>query len=93
MRIIVAMLIAAVAVALSGCGASEVVRAGPGTYMVSEGGGVWTQDPTGLRMDVYKKANKFCDAKGKTMKPVHVKERPYSLAHHTAAVQLTFKCE
>lgn len=71
---------------------SDVVRAGPGTYMVSAGGGMYTQNPSGIREGVYRAANAKCDQMGQTMKPVDVEERPYELGRHTASVELTFRC-
>jgi hypothetical protein len=84
----------AAVLALAGCGGtSEVVRAGPGTYMISSGGGIYTQNPSGIRQKVYEQANKYCDAMGKSMVPVSTNERPYELGHHTASVELTFRCQ
>jgi len=78
---------------LVGCGGtSEVVRAGPDTYMISSGGGMYEQNPSGIRQEVYQRANAYCDAMGKTMTPENTNERPYALGRHTASVSLTFKC-
>ena len=82
------------AVVLTGCGStSEVVRAGPDTYMISSGGGLYEQNPSGIRQEVYSQANEHCDAMGKTMIPVDINERQYQLGKHTASVSLTFKCQ
>jgi hypothetical protein len=80
--------------ALASCGGtSEVVRAGPGTYMISSGGGMYTQNPSGIRQKVFERANAYCDAMGKSMVQVDVNERPYALGSHTASIELTFKCQ
>jgi hypothetical protein len=84
----------AVAVMLAGCGStSEVVRAGPDTYMISSGGGIYEQNPSSIRQEVYEQANDYCDEKDKTMTPVDTNERQYELGKHTASISLTFKCE
>lgn len=78
---------------LSGCGGmSKVVRAGADTYMVSSGGGMYEQNPSGIREEVYEAANAHCDGMRKKMEPVKVDERPYALGRHTASIALTFKC-
>lgn len=78
---------------VAGCGGtSNVVRAGHDTYMISSGGGIYTQNPSGIRQKVYERANAYCDDMGKSMEPVETKERPYELGHHTANVSLTFRC-
>lgn len=83
----------ATAILLAACGSmSKVVRAGADTYMVSSGGGMYEQNPSGIREEVYEAANTHCDAMGKKMEPVKVDERPYALGRHTASVALTFKC-
>lgn len=83
-----------IVVALAGCGStSEVVRAGPDTYMISSGGGMYEQNPSGIRQEVYEQANEYCDNMGKTMVPVDTNERQYQLGRHTASVSLTFKCQ
>jgi len=80
-------------VLLTGCGStSKVVRAGADTYMVSSGGGMYEQNPSGIREEVYEAANSHCDGMGKRMEPVKVDERPYALGRHTASIALTFKC-
>jgi hypothetical protein len=81
------------ALALSACGStSKVVRAGPDTYMISSGGGMYEQNPSGIRQTVYERANAYCGSMGKTMTPVATDEQPYALGRHTANVSLTFKC-
>ena len=51
---------------LSGCGGiSKVVRAGADTYMVSSGGGMYEQNPSGIREEVYEAANADCDGMGR----------------------------
>jgi hypothetical protein len=87
------IVVLAVLTLLSGCGGmSKVVRAGPDTYMVSSGGGMYEQNPSGIRQEVYEAANAHCDKMGKKMEPVNVDERPYALGRHTASISLTFKC-
>lgn len=86
--------ILAFAVLLAGCrSTSQVVRAGPDTYMISSGGGMYEQNPSRIRQEVYVQANEHCDAMGKTMTPVDSNERQYQLGRHTANVALTFKCQ
>jgi hypothetical protein len=89
------MIIAACAfLALVGCGSmSKVVRAGPDTFMVSAGGGMYEQNPSGIRQKVYEAANGYCDGMAKHMTPVQVNERPYELGGHTASIELTFRCQ
>lgn len=88
-----AMIFPAVAV-LAGCGStSEIVRAGPDTYMISSGGGIYEQNPSGIRQQVFEQANRHCDSMGKTMVPVDTNERQYQLGKHTASISITFKCQ
>jgi hypothetical protein len=84
----------AVVFALASCAStSDVVRAGPDTYMISSGGGMYQQNPSGIRQEVYSQANEYCDKMGKTMTPVDSNERQYQLGQHTASLSLTFKCQ
>jgi hypothetical protein len=69
-----------------------VVSAGANTYVVSAGGGIYEQDPSRIREQVYTSANTHCSKLGKTMEPVKVDERPYALGRNTANVALTFTC-
>jgi hypothetical protein len=88
-----ALVLLATVTLLSGCGGmSKVLRAGADTYMVSSGGGMYEQNPSGIREEVYEAANAHCDGMGKKMEPVKVDERPYALGRHTASIALTFKC-
>ena len=79
---------------LIACGSmSKVVSAGKDTYMVSAGGGMYEQNPSGIRQEVYEAANTHCAGMHKTMEPVTTDERPYVLGRNTASISLTFKCE
>jgi hypothetical protein len=69
----------------------HIVSAGPGTYIASSGGGIYTSDSGSVRESVYKAANEFCASKGLVMVPIEETERPYALARHTANITLTFK--
>ena len=81
-------------IALTGCASmSKVVRAGPDTFMVSAGGGMYEQNPSGIRQKVYEAANGYCDGMAKRMASVEVNERPYELGSHTASIELIFKCQ
>jgi hypothetical protein len=88
-----AFVLVATVTLLSGCGGmSKVVRAGADTYLVSSGGGMYEQNPSGIREEVYEAANAHCDRMAKKMEPIKVDERPYALGRHTASIALTFKC-
>ena len=90
MKIIMAV---SAALMLAACGGtSDVVRAGPGVYMISSGGGLYQQNPAGIRQAVYERANAYCASMGKAMEPVSTDELPYELGRHTASISLTFKC-
>jgi hypothetical protein len=79
---------------LAGCGSmSNVVSAGTDTYMVSAGGGMYEQNPSGIRQEVYEAANTHCAGMHKTMEPVSTDERPYVLGRNTASISLTFTCK
>jgi hypothetical protein len=87
-------MVACTFLALMGCASmSKVVRAGPDTYMVSAGGGMYEQNPSGIRQEVYEAANRYCDGMAKRMASVQVNERPYELGAHTASIELIFKCQ
>lgn len=82
------------ALLLASCGGmSKVVSAGKGTYMVSAGGGIYEQNPSAIREEVYQAANAHCASMGKTMEPVATDERPYVLGRNTASISLTFTCD
>lgn len=82
------------ALVLTGCGSmSDVVRTGENTYMVSSGGGIYTQNPSGMRQEVYESANEYCKNLGKEMESVSTNEQPYALGRHTGSISLTFKCK
>jgi len=61
--------------------------------MISSGGGMYEQNPSGIRQEVYEQANEYCDNIGKTMAPVDTNERQYQLGRHTASISLSFKCQ
>jgi hypothetical protein len=86
-------LIAATALLASCGGMSRVVSAGKDTYMVSAGGGMYKQNPSGIRQKVYDAANAHCASMHKTMEPVTTDERPYVLGRNTASISLTFTCK
>jgi hypothetical protein len=89
-----AMLAAPMALLIASCGSmSHVVSAGSNTYLVSAGGGMYEQNPSRIREQVYTSANAHCSKLGKTMEPVKVDERPYALGRNTANISLTFTCK
>ena len=65
---------------LAGCASSDVISAGPDTYMVSASGVGFAT--AGVREAVYKKANDFCAARGLVMVPVSLKVREGAIAQH-----------
>jgi hypothetical protein len=84
----------AMALLLGSCGStSKVVKAGKDKYMVSAGGGIYEQNPSGIRQEVYEAANAHCASMGKEMEPVTTDERPYVLGRNTASLSLTFTCK
>jgi hypothetical protein len=90
----VRLAVIALSIFATGCGStSNIVRAGHDTYMISSGGGMYEQNPSGIREKVYEEANEHCDSMGKTMTPVDTNETQYQLGRHTASISLTFKCE
>ena len=78
---------------MSCSGMSKVVAAGKDTYMVSAGGGMYEQNPSGIRQKVYDAANAHCASMHKSMEPVATDERPYVLGRNTASISLTFTCK
>lgn len=53
------IVVVAAIVAVVGCGSmSKVVRAGADNYMVSSGGGMYEQNPSGIRQEVYEAAKR-----------------------------------
>ena len=75
--------------AICGCVSSDVISAGPDTYMVSASGAGFAT--AGVRESVYKKANEFCAARGLVMVPVSLKVRPGALAQHPPSADLVFR--
>jgi hypothetical protein len=90
---IISVIIASVALATlmvtSGCTTSDVVPAGPDTYMVSASGAGFSA--AGVREKVYNKANEFCAARGLVMVPVSFDSRPGELGQHPPSADLVFR--
>ena len=86
---LVSLIVSALCVLLSGCVSSDVISAGPDTYMVSASGAGFAT--AGVREKVYKKANDFCAARGLVMVPVSLKVRPGALAQHPPSADLIFR--
>ncbi len=74
---------------LGGCVSSDVIPAGPDTYMVSASGAGFAT--AGVREKVYKKANDFCAARGLVMVPFSFKARPGELGRHPPSADLVFR--
>ena len=73
----------------SGCVSSDVISAGPDTYMVSASGAGFAT--AGVREKVYQNANDFCAARGLVMVPVSFKARPGALGQHPPSADLIFR--
>ena len=83
------VMICSVIVLLSGCVSSDVISAGPDTYMVSASGAGFAT--AGVREKVYEKANAFCTARGLVMVPVSLKVVPGALGQRPPSADLTFR--
>jgi hypothetical protein len=73
----------------TGCASSDVISAGPDTYMVSASGAGFAT--AGVREKVYKKANDFCAERGLVMVPVSFKARPGAFGQHPPSADLIFR--
>lgn len=82
-------LAALVALLLGGCATSEVISAGPDTFMVSASSAGFAT--AGVREKVYKKANDFCAEKGLVMVPVSFKAREGELGRNPPSADLVFR--
>ena len=69
----------------------QVVSAGPDTFIVSNSGGIYTQNSGPIREEVFRIANQYCTERGLVMVPINVDERPYVLGRNTASITLTFR--
>jgi len=86
---ILAPVILSLVLFFAGCVSSDVISAGPDTYMVSASGAGFAT--AGVREVVYKKANDFCAAKGLVMVPVSFKAKPGELGRSAPSADLTFR--
>lgn len=86
---ILVLCLSVVGLLLSGCVSSDVISAGPDTYMVSASGAGFAT--AGVREKVYKKANDFCAARGLVMVPVSFKARPGELGRNPPSADLVFR--
>lgn len=77
-------------VALAGCGAGRVMKTGSDTYSVSASGAGFSTD--GVKADVYKAANQFCDKKKLVMVEVDIKTQVGALGRNPPSADLKFRC-
>jgi hypothetical protein len=82
--------IAAVA-ALCGC-STGIVPTDQGKYMIENHGGGPAATGETIKADVYKEANKFCEAKGLTLLTVSIKTQNTIPFVHGPSASLEFKC-
>jgi hypothetical protein len=86
---ILASLALLIAFAISGCVSSDVISAGPDTYMVTASGAGFST--AGVREKVYAKANAYCASRGLVMVPVSFKARPGQLGRNPPSADLVFR--
>ena|SRR5882724_5043132 len=81
--------LSALAALLCGGCASQVISAGPDTYMVSSSGAGFST--AGVRARCYRAANKFCEKRGLVMVPVSFDAREGELARRPPTANLVFR--
>ena len=77
-------------VLLAGCAGGEIIPSGPDTYTVTSGASAGFSS-AGVRAEVYKAANKFCEERGLIMVPVSLDAREGALAQHPPSATLVFR--
>jgi len=92
-RIFKVSAIIALGVGIVGCASTGVVPADHGTYMISKqsAAGIFGT-PDGVRADIYKEANVFCDGQGKGVETVNTEIKGAIPFVRTGSAMLVFKC-
>lgn len=80
----------ALIIPLIGC-TSDPISVGPNTYMLSDTGAWSWSSGSGLKGDLFIKANKYCQAQGKQLMPVstHSSDASFSTFGHA---EIQFQC-
>lgn len=85
------LLVPIVVILLAGCAGPEIVPMGRDTYMVAKDGNFTTWGGAGVKVELYKQANAFCESKGKQLMPVKEASRDSGYARYANA-ELQFRC-
>jgi hypothetical protein len=75
---------------MTSCASPEVISAGPDTYTVTSGASAGFSS-VGVRAEVYKSANKFCQEQGLVMVPVSMDATEGALGRHPPSATLVFR--
>jgi hypothetical protein len=71
---------------------SNIVPAGPDTYLVSGSDLSIGASGAQIKTDLYKKASDYCATQDKVFKPVDTSSVDYRVFRGTANAELTFRC-
>ena len=71
---------------------SDIVPAGPDTYLVTGSDLSIGASGAQIKADLYKKASDFCATQGKVFEPVDTSSVDYRVFRGTANAEVTFRC-
>lgn len=78
------------ALAMTGCGAGQLVQTSADTYSITSSGAGFSTD--GVKADVYRVANAHCQKQNREMVEVSLKTQDGALGRNPPSADLTFKC-
>jgi hypothetical protein len=85
------LLVSTIAMLIAGCSGPGVVPMGRDTYMVAKDGSFTTFGGSGVKAELYKEANAFCEGRGKQLMPVKEASRDSGYGRYANA-ELQFRC-
>ena len=87
------LILIVLALALSGCFSSNIVKLSPDTYMirVEDHGGIFAFNRGKLKSSAIQQANDFAASKGKVAIPIAMNEHPVGVLGDWAAVEYQFR--
>ena len=85
--------IVALGLGITGCASTGIVPYDKGTYMVSKqsAAGIFGT-PDGVRADIYKEANEYCNRQGKAVETVNTEIKGAIPFVRTGSAMIVFKC-
>lgn len=82
-----------IAILMTGCASTGIVQTDEGRYLIAKKSPqVGFGPPIGVRADVYKEANEFCDKENKVVETINLELTNSGFAR-SAAASLEFRCK